>query len=419
MKRQRNDQQGQALVIMAFAVIALAALVGLAIDGGRLYALRRQAQNAADAAAMAGTRELASLIANCEPGTAAQSAVVVEKVLEFGRLNQVDEYDPNGDLTAWYVNGSGDELGYVLTTQAIPTGAAGVRVSTRMTDTTTFMRLFGQRNIFGVGKATGMTGPIKQFGGGLLPIAVPEVVVNNLDPGEVFRMKDDTGEFCRVYDDYCYVDTENPPMAQRGWLNLSHIFNQTYQWDESKPLNRVFTGNMGVDGCKYVDGIVDARQTGLKGWASDECPYPYDVYAGDPDTLGGDFIAGETGGSNSGMLQIDASYGVGDIVVLPVFDYIYEGDCDPEENNCMTKFFGSKADPTEGINWFTGTSQYYYHIIGFVAVRLTDISPTGGDKGLEGALVNMVIGAAQINPGAGIRNGVCTGKDLVGLSLWE
>jgi hypothetical protein len=37
MKRER----GQALVIVAFALIALAAVTGLAIDGGRTYTARR------------------------------------------------------------------------------------------------------------------------------------------------------------------------------------------------------------------------------------------------------------------------------------------------------------------------------------------------------------------------------------------
>lgn len=50
----RRSESGQALVLLAFSFIVLLAFAGLAIDGGILYTERRRAQNAADAAAMAG-----------------------------------------------------------------------------------------------------------------------------------------------------------------------------------------------------------------------------------------------------------------------------------------------------------------------------------------------------------------------------
>ena len=55
----RNDrfQRGQALIIIVFSIIALVGMIGLAIDGGNAFADRRRAQNAADAAALAGAVE--------------------------------------------------------------------------------------------------------------------------------------------------------------------------------------------------------------------------------------------------------------------------------------------------------------------------------------------------------------------------
>ncbi len=44
-----EKEQGQTVVIVAFAVIALLAFAGLAIDGGTAYLNRRRMQNAADA----------------------------------------------------------------------------------------------------------------------------------------------------------------------------------------------------------------------------------------------------------------------------------------------------------------------------------------------------------------------------------
>jgi hypothetical protein len=57
MKKNRNER-GQSLVIIAIAFLALVAMVALIIDGGSLYLNRRNAQTAADAAALAGAHEL-------------------------------------------------------------------------------------------------------------------------------------------------------------------------------------------------------------------------------------------------------------------------------------------------------------------------------------------------------------------------
>lgn len=53
MKHNNPSEQGQALVIIAFAIIGLVALVALTIDGGNVYSDRRHAQNAADTSVLA------------------------------------------------------------------------------------------------------------------------------------------------------------------------------------------------------------------------------------------------------------------------------------------------------------------------------------------------------------------------------
>ena len=52
MSTKRYSSRGQVLIIFVFAIIGLIGMAGLAIDGGNLYAERRKAQNAADAAAL-------------------------------------------------------------------------------------------------------------------------------------------------------------------------------------------------------------------------------------------------------------------------------------------------------------------------------------------------------------------------------
>ncbi|NWG07392.1 MAG: hypothetical protein HXY35_11985 [Chloroflexi bacterium] len=51
--KHKTSEKGQALILIAFAMIGLAAFSALAIDGGRVLEDRRHAQNAADAAAFA------------------------------------------------------------------------------------------------------------------------------------------------------------------------------------------------------------------------------------------------------------------------------------------------------------------------------------------------------------------------------
>lgn len=54
MKSNLVSERGQALVIIALAIIGLVGITGLAIDGSMVLADRRHAQNAADTAALAG-----------------------------------------------------------------------------------------------------------------------------------------------------------------------------------------------------------------------------------------------------------------------------------------------------------------------------------------------------------------------------
>src|SRR5436190_12775106 len=56
--RNGRGQQGQAIMWVAVMLPFFLAIVGLAIDGGIAFAARREAQNAADAAARAGAMQV-------------------------------------------------------------------------------------------------------------------------------------------------------------------------------------------------------------------------------------------------------------------------------------------------------------------------------------------------------------------------
>lgn len=58
MRRRYRSEAGQAVVLMALALVGLVAFAALAIDAGRMYSEKRHAQNAADNAALAAARAM-------------------------------------------------------------------------------------------------------------------------------------------------------------------------------------------------------------------------------------------------------------------------------------------------------------------------------------------------------------------------
>ena len=73
------SERGQALVIIALAIVGLVGITGLAIDGSAILADRRHAQNAADTAALAGA------LAKIKPQTDAGGTVIPWKLVAQDR----------------------------------------------------------------------------------------------------------------------------------------------------------------------------------------------------------------------------------------------------------------------------------------------------------------------------------------------
>jgi Flp pilus assembly protein TadG len=58
VRRLRNDEGGQIIVLVAILMVGLVAVVGLVTDGGLVFSQRRDLQNVADAAALAGAMQI-------------------------------------------------------------------------------------------------------------------------------------------------------------------------------------------------------------------------------------------------------------------------------------------------------------------------------------------------------------------------
>lgn len=134
----RRNEAGATLVLLTLSLVALLAVAGLAVDGGALYADRRQMQNAADAAALAGANALNRYWSSPTDARSIWDAVrttaTANKAAEVTSCFYVDEdgnrIDPSSECD--------DYVG-----PSVPPTAAGVQVSVRDTQATTFMRVVG------------------------------------------------------------------------------------------------------------------------------------------------------------------------------------------------------------------------------------------------------------------------------------
>jgi Flp pilus assembly protein TadG len=134
--RTRRDERGATMVILGISIVTLLFIVSLVVDGGRAYAARRTAQNASDAAAMAGAQALYKYKYQTFIGAtgSALPSVTTIRTAVFDKLTQnravtgqtCDFVAANGALT-----GFSCESGNV-------TGASGVRVGGALTQKTAF-----------------------------------------------------------------------------------------------------------------------------------------------------------------------------------------------------------------------------------------------------------------------------------------
>lgn len=89
-RRSRTTERGATLIFVVATITGLLAISGVVVDGGFLYAERRQQQNASDSAAMAGARALDQFQRGLNPSeTAVWNAVVTASVSNGSDLDEV------------------------------------------------------------------------------------------------------------------------------------------------------------------------------------------------------------------------------------------------------------------------------------------------------------------------------------------
>lgn len=376
---------GQALVIFVFAIVGLLAFVGLAVDGGTIFLERRRMQNAADAAARAGTRQLAEIMCDDTVTSAEADAAIWAEVVKYARNNGV--LDPADNVQAEYVKFEGNDavsfnpsvaVGNSLSGgSGVPVGAAGVAATARIERSTHLLTLIGIHSAGASAPAVAVTGPVLSLSG-LRPFGVPLEVVEDLDP--------DTNDIFTISfkkDGLIYY--EEKVAQHRGWMNLGYVWNQGE--DDEFP--------------RAIDESTDAKQ--LKEWMEhgwdgilySDCGWFDPTYCG-----WGDFIHAKPGTNSSAICQAPEYPAE---IIVPVYDYIPECQVDPIPDP-------KPACPTQG-------SGYAYHIVGFVGIKITDCNQGGGE--ITAMLTKKVGGEGQPSPNSGYGTDFCQRTALAAVTLWD
>jgi Flp pilus assembly protein TadG len=230
-----HRREGQAVVLAALAFVVLVGATGLALDGANAYNQRRNANNAADAASLAGARAL--LEASENSGTNGDVLAAITTYLD-GHLPDTS----NRQITAYYIDGTGSQAGAINSSTAaddvpavdIASSASvhGVAVEIHWTFNTFFMPLLGQDTLtvegYGlslVGALGGATGP------DLIPLAIRDTPASDWQRSP--QSAKDQEWSLMVYTDT--LDITTPPRTIRQY-NLRHIALIPIQNGNSAPV---------------------------------------------------------------------------------------------------------------------------------------------------------------------------------------
>lgn len=129
---KRNEaQQGQIIIFVAVVAVAMLGMIGMAVDLGYAFVEKRSVQNAADAAAAAGTRIVTQWSTTNNLITAQPDVAKIVAANNMGDATQT--------FSCFYVDDKGNQLDSCGKT--VPEAATGVTVSVSETHQTFFIRV--------------------------------------------------------------------------------------------------------------------------------------------------------------------------------------------------------------------------------------------------------------------------------------
>ena len=299
-----RDQRGQVLVIVAGGFIGLAAIAALVLEGGTVMLNRRDAQNASDLAAIAGTRVVALNYVSGTPRTHGAVLDAVEAMLEQNGCET-----GVGVPCTWsaeFVGAGLVGLGSVTNTaSALPTGTLGVKVAVTRRPGATIGRALGFNSWTVSAEGTALAAKPPQYpAGAMLPIALcgwydpgnpndcPQAS-NSPAPGN--KLKFQPGQ---TYD---LTDGKDAP-GGFGWLS----------WDGSNSANAL------------ADAICNPSNTAFSLDSEYDNPGSYGGYIGTNPATGETWFPIDPGKSNKNDVRscLDGWIASGATVLIPVYDLV-------------------------------------------------------------------------------------------------
>ena len=160
------------MALFAFTLTVIVLASAVVVDGGYAFAQRRQSQNAADFAAMAGARIIGSSLTDRPAGVGTASYV-------RAAINSTLADNDATLVSARYVDHTGADLGDVTTASTIPIDAFGVVVEARASWEPFLLGSLGITEWIAGATATAMTTGESE-GGAILPVGIDHDTYNAL-----------------------------------------------------------------------------------------------------------------------------------------------------------------------------------------------------------------------------------------------
>lgn len=159
-----KQEQAQSLVLVALMAIVLVAFVGLAVDGGNIYAQRRVAQNAADGAAVSGAQLASDENWRFGPDPVARRLRMLQFIHRIAEVhgipdsNNSPEDGINTNILAYYTNRDGEPYTScsIDTCTTIPAETLGVQIFVSYAFPTYFAGVIGWDEMTVQSVATGL-----------------------------------------------------------------------------------------------------------------------------------------------------------------------------------------------------------------------------------------------------------------------
>jgi hypothetical protein len=210
MQDKRNEKQrGQSIVLVAIMMVVLVLFVAIAVDMSSAYSKRRTAQNAADGAALAGARRLASQI---NKDVFNDTAIKID-MNDFAEKNGVEDKGGalgdslNLNVVGYYLDADGVRISNdPIGSTSVPEGALGIEAITYITAPTYFGGIIGLQGL-----------PLQADAGTLLELACGgDCIVPIATHARPFT---DTDLYTITVDCFNIWNGDGP--GEFGWLNWS------------------------------------------------------------------------------------------------------------------------------------------------------------------------------------------------------